>query len=246
MDRPPRPRGERLLNGPMLMRSMVFLGSLQAAAAMAAFFAYYLMHGWNFSMGVAAMASSGAIYMGATTMTHAAVVTTQMGNAFAQRTNRQSVFAIGFFSNRFLLWGILVEAIEINILIYVQPFQHIFGHYPLGVLDWVILVSLIPLLFVADEIRKYILRVRDTRRALVAAARVETMPQSAPALPAQVGDAVVPAPLQAASEIGPAAPRAGAEVAPVPPLAGPKTPPASARAKGPSHAAPVHAKGEAP
>ncbi len=32
-------------------------------------------------------------------MTHGAVMTTQIGNGFAQRTNVQSIFKVGFFSN---------------------------------------------------------------------------------------------------------------------------------------------------
>lgn len=158
MARPPRPRNERLLNGKLLMRSMVFLGGIQGIAAMGAFFFYYLTHGWTPALGIAAMATSGPIYAAATTMTHASVVTTQIGNAFAQRTNRESVFKIGFFSNHYLIWGILAELCMINILIYVQPFQSIFQHGPLALTDWLFLLCLIPLLFVADEIRKFILR----------------------------------------------------------------------------------------
>jgi magnesium-transporting ATPase (P-type) len=158
MSRPPRPRDERLLNGRLLLRSMFYLGGIQGLAAMGAFFFYYMTHGWDPSMGIAAMAVSGPIYASATTMTHASVVTTQIGNAFAQRTNRESVFKIGFFSNRYLMWGIVAELIMINVLIYLQPFQRVFEHGPLGLIDWVFLLSLIPLLFVADEIRKYIVR----------------------------------------------------------------------------------------
>ena len=47
-----------------------------------------------------------AIWVLATTMTHGAVMTTQIGNGFAQRTNVQSIFKVGFFSNTFMLWGI--------------------------------------------------------------------------------------------------------------------------------------------
>jgi magnesium-transporting ATPase (P-type) len=171
MNRPPRPRDERLLNGKLLMRSMVFLGGIQGIAAMCAFFFYYLTHGWAPEMGIAAMATAGPVYAAATTMTHGAVVTTQIGNAFAQRTNRESVFKIGFFSNKYLLWGILAEGIIINILIYVQPFQRVFQHGPLGLLDWAFLLSLIPLLFVADEIRKYILRRRSPQATVPAIAK---------------------------------------------------------------------------
>jgi magnesium-transporting ATPase (P-type) len=158
MNRPPRPRTERLLNSRLLLRSMLFLGTIQGFAAMAAFFAYYLMHGWTIDQGIAAMATSGAVYVAATTMTHASVVTTQIGNAFAQRTNRESVFKIGLFSNKFLMWGILIEMIMINIFIYVEPFQSVFEHGPLDLVDWAILLALTPLLFVADEIRKFIVR----------------------------------------------------------------------------------------
>jgi Ca2+-transporting ATPase len=165
MLRPPRPRDERLLNGKLLLRSMVFLGGIQGIASMAAFFFYYLTHGWDPSMGIAAMAASGPVYTAATTMTHASVVTTQIGNAFAQRTNRESVFKIGFFSNRYLIWGIMAELVLINIFIYVQPFQSIFQHGPLGWADWAFLLALMPLLFVADEIRKFVLRRYEARKA---------------------------------------------------------------------------------
>jgi magnesium-transporting ATPase (P-type) len=171
MSRPPRPRKERLLNWPLLFRAYLFLGPIQAAAAMVAFYSMYLMNGWTpfategvkFS-GVAGMFAMGAaiplLYAKATTMTHAAVVTTQIGNGFAQRTNRESIVKVGLFSNKFLLWGILIELIAINILIYVQPFQRIFDHGPLALANWAVLIALIPTLLVADEIRKFFFRRR--------------------------------------------------------------------------------------
>ena len=88
------------------------------------------------------------------------------------------------------LFDIIIEAIEINILIWVGPFRRIFHHYPLGVLDWVILIALIPLLFLADEARKFILRVRDTRRSLASPSKpggrvARWRPQSVPGRRAQ-------------------------------------------------------------
>jgi len=178
MQRPPRPAKERLLSWPLLFRAYLFLGPIQAAAAMAAFYFMYLSHGWvpfatpgvKYS-GVAGLWAFGAVagvglYAKATTMTHAAVVTTQIGNGFAQRTNRESIFKVGFFSNRFLLWGILIEMIGINVLIYVQPFQRIFQHGPLAAIDWVVLIALIPTLLIADEIRKYFVRRREREKPL--------------------------------------------------------------------------------
>ncbi len=155
MTRPPRPRNERLLNTNLLLRSMVWLGMIQSTATMLAFFWLYYRYGWRPGM---ALAASGTIYVLATTMNHGAVVTTQIGNGFAQRTNRESVFKVGIFSNRYLLWGILAELCVFSILVYVQPFQSIFHHAPLGVAEWLFLLCLIPTLFVADEIRKFFVR----------------------------------------------------------------------------------------
>jgi magnesium-transporting ATPase (P-type) len=142
---------------------------------MLAFYWMYWSHGWRPSMGVAGMVAMGAgtagalLYAKATTMTHAAVVTTQIGNGFAQRTNRESIFKVGLLSNRFLMWGILVELVAINVLIYVQPFQRIFEHGPLQPIDWVVLAALVPTLLVADEIRKVFVRRRQPLTAEAAA-----------------------------------------------------------------------------
>ena len=161
MERPPRDRSERLLKASVLSKAYLFLGPIQSIAAMSAFYFMYFTSGWRPGM---AMAASGIVYVKATTMTHAAVVTTQIGNGFAQRTNRESIFKVGFFTNKFLLWGVLGECIGIFILIYVQPFQRIFEHGPLGVIDWIFLFSLAPVLLIADEIRKYFIRRRLRRR----------------------------------------------------------------------------------
>ncbi len=61
----------------------------------------------------------GLVYVLATTMFHAGVITTQIGNAYACRTERTSVFKAGFFSNRFLLFGFAFELALITIMIYV-------------------------------------------------------------------------------------------------------------------------------
>lgn len=155
MTRPPRPRTERLLNWSVLSRAYLFLGPIQAAAAMFAFFSKYWENGWRPGM---AMAASGPVYAQAITMTLGAVVFTQIGNAFAQRTNVESSLKLGLFSNRLLLWGIIVEIAVMVALVYVPPLQGVFGHGPLDVQDWLLLVALSPTLLVADEIRKFFVR----------------------------------------------------------------------------------------
>ena len=160
MQRKPRSRTERLLNKSVLLRAYLFLGPIQAAAALSAFFFKYWQNGWRPGM---EMASSGPVYEQAITMTLAAVVMTQIGNALTQRTNRESVFKVGLFTNRLLWWGIIVEVAVILMLVYVPPLQQLFGHGPLGVQDWLLLIALSPVLLLADETRKYFVRRRDRR-----------------------------------------------------------------------------------
>ena len=69
----------------------------------------------------------------------------------------------------------MIELIAINILIYVQPFQRVFEHGPLGLYNWLVLIALIPTLLIADEIRKFFSRRRHPltaeQRATAAAGR---------------------------------------------------------------------------
>lgn len=162
MQRKPRDRNERLLNRKTLSKAYLFLGPIQAAAAMSAFYFLYLTNGWRPGM---EMAATGLVYVTATAMTLGAVVTTQIGNGFAQRTNVESIFKVGFFSNRLLLWGILSECVVLVALVYIPFLQDVFHTGPLGPTDWAFLIALIPTLLIADEIRKYFVRRKLRRQA---------------------------------------------------------------------------------
>jgi magnesium-transporting ATPase (P-type) len=115
----------------------------------------------------------GLIYVFATTVFHMGVIGTQIGNAFACRTEKASVlFQQGFkawrhwmVNNRFLLFGIAVELVLINILIYVQPFQTLFEHGSVSPLWWFFVIWYAPAMFFMEEGRKTIVRRRDRRQA---------------------------------------------------------------------------------
>ena len=94
----------------------------------------------------------------------AGVVTTQIGNAYACRTERISVFSIGLLSNRFLLLGFLVELTLVSMLIYLPPLQSIFELGPLPLKYWAFLFIYPLVMFLAEEGRKALLRRRDLRR----------------------------------------------------------------------------------
>jgi len=164
MQRPPRPRKERLLNTKVFLRAYFFLGPLQALVCFIGFFYVFFISGYTLPKIIALGSLPATVfavnftYIQATTAFHIGVITTQIGNAFAVRTTRDSVFNVGFFSNKFLLWGILVEIIGIVILVYVKPFQTWFNHAPVGLNVWLLMFAFVPTLWVADEIRKLVVR----------------------------------------------------------------------------------------
>jgi P-type Ca2+ transporter type 2C len=124
---------------------------------MAGFFFIYVEHGWRPGL---AMADSGVIYITATTMSLAAIVASQIGNVFACRTDRESIFRTGFFANKLVLWGIATELAIISALVYAPPLQRIFGLAPLTIKEWAFLFIFPPILLLLEEGRKRIERKR--------------------------------------------------------------------------------------
>jgi magnesium-transporting ATPase (P-type) len=159
MHRPPRSQNERLLSFRLMVRAYGFLGPIEGICCLAAFFLVYWLAGWRPAMGIAAMeASFSAVYVMATTACFGTIVTTQIGNGFACRTERESLFKVGVTTNRFYLVGILSELTILIIFIYLPPFKELFGFQAIGGWVWLFMFAMAPLPLVADEIRKYFVR----------------------------------------------------------------------------------------
>ena len=149
MSIPPRPRTERLMNLPLLLRAYVFLGLMEAGIAMGAFFLLLLTQGWPWGM---PLDWSDPLYKQAT----AAIVVTQVANVFACRSDRVSLSRLGWFSNPLLLWGVATELVVLAFIIYTPWGNAIFGTGPLPA--WIfgpLVLGAVALLF-AEESRKFI------------------------------------------------------------------------------------------
>lgn len=161
MDRPPRSQKEPLLTRGVLSRA-IWYGMIESTAAMASFFFVYWLNGWRPGM---PMASSGTVYRLATTMTLGAIVFSQIGVVFNCRTERASIFKVGFFTNRMVLIGIACELTLLSLYAYL-PFLHgLFNTAPLGLREWAFLVIWAPMIFLLDEMRKAFLRKRGQHTA---------------------------------------------------------------------------------
>ena len=161
MARPPRRRSEGVIRPAMLMRSWLFLGLIAACLQMGGFFWVLLAGGWHPGDPVGPSSPLHHVYQQATTMSLLAMVMSQVGTAFAARTDRASLRSVGPLSNRLLLWGIAFEIGLTALLVYVPACQHLLGTAPLPG-HWLALTLAFPVIvWGADEFRRYVVRRRS-------------------------------------------------------------------------------------
>ena len=162
MKRPPRKMQERLLNFRLLMRAYLFLGPIEASACMFGFF--YVLHNGGWLPG-SVLSPHQLLYLQATTACLTAIIITQVGNVFACRSDRDSVFSAGFFQNRIIFGAILLE-ILLQVFIVYHPFgNRIFGTAPLGLDVWLVLLPFSVVLILSEETRKAVMKRYRTRHS---------------------------------------------------------------------------------
>ena len=155
MELPPRSQTERLLNGGLAIRAYLFLGVIEAAGAMAAFFSVLWLGGWQWGQ---ALSSGDPLYLRATTACLSAIIVLQIVNVFICRSSVRSVFAMNPFDNRLILLGV---ALEIVLLI-------LFNYTPLGntfletmsvpAAFWALIGPIALLMLMLEEMRKWLVR----------------------------------------------------------------------------------------
>lgn len=136
MERPPRDRREPLITRALLGRAL-FLGILESAATLTCFW-------WGQRYG----------YVAATTMAFAAVVSCQVGNVLAHRTDVRSLGSVGLASNPWIGAAIGAELLFLGTLVYTPWLRPVFGTAPFPLEGWLLVLAWSPVILIADEIRK--------------------------------------------------------------------------------------------
>lgn len=149
MNRPPRPPSEHLFSW-SVVRRFLFLGSIQSAGVVFAFF--WRIH--TAHLPFASFTYTNPTYREALTMTQAGIVVSQFFNSFAVRTERESVFRTGIWSNPWLVAAGVTALGIIASISYVPLLQSVFHTAPLKASDWLMLASFGLILFLAEEGRK--------------------------------------------------------------------------------------------
>jgi len=163
MQKPPRPPSESVIRRSMLVRAWVFLGLIEAALVLGGFFYVLLRAGWSPGDAVSSGDPLHDAYLEATTMTFAGIVACQIGTALAARTEWASLRSIGFFTNPLLLWGLASEIVFTAAILYLPPFQRVFGTAPLGPVELGILAVFPLVVWGSDELRRAHARSRQAR-----------------------------------------------------------------------------------
>ncbi|MDO8292609.1 MAG: cation-transporting P-type ATPase [Gallionella sp.] len=155
MLRPPRPRSERLLNWGSLLRAYLFLGVLEAIAAMAAFF--FVLHGGGWQAGVT-LGMHENLYLQATTACLSAIIAMQVVNVFLCRHPSLSTFSRTHRRNRLIWYGIVFELSLLLLINYTPWGNALFGTAPIGAEAWLYIIAFMPAMLLIEELRKWVVR----------------------------------------------------------------------------------------
>ena len=155
MRRPPRPHDERLMNWPLALRSYLFLGLIEATAAMAVFFFVLNRAGWQYGQNLAAQ---DPLYLQATTACLSTIIIMQIVNVFLCRSNIRSVFTTGIAGNALIIAGVIVEMIVLLVINYTTWLKTLLGTYPLEEHVLAIAIAFAIGMLAIEELRKWYVR----------------------------------------------------------------------------------------
>jgi len=168
MQQPPRKLTDHLITRDLLSRAYLVLGPVQALAAMAAF--YFFLWTINpafrglFGLGLPNELNQPQLYYAATAMAFGAVVMTQIGNLFAQRASKRSIFKVPLFNNKLIWIGIATEVLLTLGIVYVPFLNKFIQTAPFPPKYWLFLVLWIPALPIMDAIRKVFVNRKQVRQ----------------------------------------------------------------------------------
>jgi Ca2+-transporting ATPase len=143
MKRPPYPPSENVFARGMA-RQILWVGLLMGLVSLGIGYVYWSIDhpGWQ-------------------TILFTTLTLSQMGNALAIRSDRDSLFRIGLLSNKSMLQAVLLTLVLQILVIYLPFLQKIFNTRPLAPIDLLICLAASTIVFVGVEIEKWMIRTRS-------------------------------------------------------------------------------------
>jgi len=155
MNNPPRALGKGLIDRSVLFRGYIFMGLISTIGVLFAYFYVLYNGGWKWGM---VLPIDNLLTREATTATFLGIVILQVGTVFACRSFKDSIFSLGFLSNRLLVIGVVFELLLSAIIIYSPIGNRIFGTAPINLGVWLFLIPFSIVLLLAEELRKVYVR----------------------------------------------------------------------------------------
>lgn len=168
MMRPPRPKSEPIIHGPM--RLGIFVQAI--AQTVVTLGAFYLGLVWTLQANNSLPADvnpllfvlghdwTGINVQTAETMAFVTLSLCELFRAFTVRSERLSIFQIGPFSNIYLVWAVALSTVLLVMTVLVPFFNPIFNTSPLSLTEWQIVLGLALMPAVVEEITKWYLRIK--------------------------------------------------------------------------------------
>jgi Ca2+-transporting ATPase len=166
MMHPPRPKDEAIINGSMRL-GIIVQTIAQTGAVLAAFL---LGLYWHLGMQVPSGENgltyllqydwSGSETTAAATMAFVTLSLCELFRAFTVRSERASIFQIGVFSNKYMIYAVTLSAALLFLVVNVPFLQKIFETTFLTAKEWLVVFSFALIPAVAEELTKLYLRAR--------------------------------------------------------------------------------------
>jgi Ca2+-transporting ATPase len=152
MTTPPRSQEEHILNR-YTMAEILFLGFLMGALGFVNFGIFIKRAGVELTM-------AHGMYPRATALSYATIVFCQFVNILSRRYNYESLFTRNFWSNKKIVWSIVMSLGLTMAAIYTPSINTFIGFAPLTLKDWLTVVASAGVFLFAHEIIKMFKRSR--------------------------------------------------------------------------------------
>lgn len=154
MERKPRDPKEKIMTKTFVER-FLYLGLIMGALVMGTYIWTLYRYGWNWGQ---IITDESFIHLKGSSVAFALLVIIQMVNAFNARSEKNSIFKLGFFTNPYLLGAILISLLTTIAIVEVPFIQEYLHTTSLNWSDWSIIIGASLIVLVVEEIRKIFVR----------------------------------------------------------------------------------------
>lgn len=161
MSQPPRDPKTKIMDRAFIWR-FLYVGIFIGAITVAAYFWSLFEQGWQWGM---VLDADSAMYIKSSTFAFAILVLIQMVNAYNSRSDRKSVFQMGFLNNLWLLGAITISLLVVYLLVEVPFFNEWVHTAPLEWYEWFVIIGASFGILLVEEVRKMVVRLRHANKS---------------------------------------------------------------------------------